>query len=69
MMHTIVPPELLEEQSSLPARSFRPLRGGSYAEVWQDGSLCRLISTDPTLYLDPHFAPGARWHQPRPGGR
>ena len=38
------------------------------AEFWQDGSLCRLISTDPTLYLDPHFAPGARWNHPRPGG-
>jgi len=68
MMHTIVPLELLEEQNSLPARSFRSLRGGGYAELWQDGSLCRLVSTDPTLYLDPHFAPGARWNHPRPGG-
>lgn len=62
MMHTVVPTHLLEQQPNLPPRRMQPLQGG-YAELWQDGSLCRLISTDPTLYLDPHYAPGAQWFQ------
>ncbi len=60
MMYTVVPAELLEWQTHLPARHMQTVQGG-YAELWQDGSICRLISTDPSLYLDPHFAPGKRW--------
>ncbi|MBR5559557.1 MAG: hypothetical protein IKU72_04865 [Oscillospiraceae bacterium] len=69
MMYTVVPSHLLEQQPSLPPRRLQPIRGG-YAELWQDGSVCRLISTDPTLYLDPHFAPGANWqsYSNRSGG-
>lgn len=60
MMYTVVPAELLERPTNLPLRRLQPIQGG-YAELWQDGSLCRLISTDPALYLDPHFAPGTHW--------
>ncbi len=60
MMHTIVPAYLVEQQTHLPNRRLQPIQGG-YAELWQDGRLCRLISTDPTLYLDPYYAPGSRW--------
>ena len=60
MMHTVVPTHLLEAHTDLPPRRMQAIRGG-YAELWQDGRLCRLISTDPTLYLDPYYAPGSRW--------
>lgn len=60
MMYTVVPTHLLEQQANLPPRRMQTIRGG-YAELWQDGSLCRLISTDPTLYLDSHYAPGSPW--------
>ena len=59
MMHTVVPIHLLEQPTPLPPRRIQAVKGG-YAELWQDGSLCRLISTDPTLYLDTHYAPGCR---------
>ena len=59
MMHTVVPRDVWEGKTSLPSRTIQPFSGG-YAEFWPDGSLCRLISTDPALYLDPHFAPGGR---------
>ena len=63
MMYTVVPPELLEQQPDLPPRVLHCFSGG-LAEVWPDGRMCRLISTDPSLYLDPHFAPGALWQKP-----
>jgi|GEM_PF-483838 len=67
MIYSVVPPELLEGPSGLPARSVVPVPGG-LAEVWADGRMCRLISTDPALYLKEEFAPGALWRQTLPRG-
>lgn len=61
-MYTVVPAELVEHQPHLPNRRLQTIKGG-FAELWPDGSICRIIATDPTLYLDPHLAPGARWQQ------
>lgn len=67
MMYTVVPPHLLEQQPDLPPLTLRPFRGGC-AQLWPDGSLCRIFATDPSLYLDPHLAPGTRWQERLPHG-
>lgn len=64
MLHTIVAEEFI-----WAAADERPecvcIRGG-YLEGRREGDglvVSRLISTDPALYLDPQYAPGARFRR------
>ena len=66
-MYTVVPPHLLEQQPDFPALSTQSFPGGC-AQLWPDGRLCRIISTNPALYLDPNLAPGTHWQKPLPPG-
>ncbi len=60
IIHSIIPQEHIFTQDALPPRNLCPFAGG-YVEVWQSGEVCRVISTDPAVYLDPRFTPGGRW--------
>lgn len=63
LIHSIVPPELLEEATPLPQRQLLPFYDG-FVEVEGSGTNCtvsRVISTNPAVYLDKRFAPGAQF--------
>jgi len=60
MLHTILPIEAVWPQQ-IPARTFRRV-GGHLLEGYdtpQGFCVTRLLTTDPALYLDPRYAPGA----------
>lgn len=65
MIYSITPPELLYEQPQLPATRYCAFDRG-FLEVTGSGSSCtvtRVVSTDPSVYLDPKFAPGSPYKE------
>ncbi|MDD2955201.1 MAG: YlzJ-like family protein [Oscillospiraceae bacterium] len=66
MLHTIIAQEFIwgGETAARP-ECVRICQG--YLEGVREGEalvVSRLIATDPSLYLDPRYAPGARWRGP-----
>lgn len=60
LLHTVVPYEAIFDVPN-PTQPTPPLRqiDGGLLQLDEQGRVSRLISTDPRLYLDPRYAPGA----------
>ncbi|MDY4192547.1 MAG: YlzJ-like family protein [Oscillospiraceae bacterium] len=68
MLHTIVAEEFIWGGTEAQPQCVC-IRGG-YLEGVREGDclvVSRLISTDPALYLDPRYAPGARYRYTEDG--
>ena len=60
IIHSVAPHAWLLPQSTLPPSSCKNIQGGLLEgyETPQGFSICRVISTDPQVYLNPRYAPG-----------
>lgn len=61
ILHSIVPPEAVMYAEEPIQYETRQLPNGYIQGVNSNGkfTVSRLISTDPSLYLDPRYAPGS----------
>lgn len=62
MIHSILPPEAYLQSEPPKLCCMRCTHGFVFGSRDEEGHfiLSRLISTDPSAYLDPRFCPGAR---------
>lgn len=60
VLHTIVPPEQIFGTAENMQYEYKRVKNSLVQGVAQEGRFMveRLISTDPSLYLDPRYAPG-----------
>lgn len=68
ILHTIVPYEKIFETNDIPPTEYVNIRGG-FAQLDTTGGkrrITRIISTDPSVYLDSTLAPGSDYS---PAGR
>lgn len=61
ILHSIIPPEAVMSVDEPIEYETRKMPSGYVQGVNTNGkfTVCRLISTDPSLYLDPKYAPGS----------
>lgn len=60
ILYTIVPPQQVFYEPAKAEYEYRQVHNSYVQGVRIDGkfSISRLISTDPSMYLDPRYAPG-----------
>ncbi len=60
ILHTIIPLDQIMQQSDPVEYEYREMHNTYIQGVNSNGkfTISRLISTNPRLYLDPHYAPG-----------
>lgn len=62
LLHTIVPPEQIFAGENSAAYEYKRVNNSLVQGVARDGRFTveRLISTDPSMYLNPRYSPGGR---------
>lgn len=60
IIHSIVPVDFLTEQPVLPVCTLKQFKGGMVEGIKTEQGFVinRIISTDPSIYLNPKYAPG-----------
>lgn len=60
-LHTIVPPQMIFDSDGTQYE-YKRVKNSLVQGVARDGRFTveRLISTDPSMYLDPRYSPGGR---------